>query len=370
MSERIAAQPAARRKPIAQFLPAMGLFRWIQGLLSTRRSAPPQRASRSAPSHREGSLAHAPLAPLPRREPEPARAQPTGVGCLDRDEHLTVVLACPEQDVLIRLGERIARQDFDLPPMPPTSLAAIEAANRPSTEIVALVGLIERDPFLSSELLKTANSAFYATAVPVGSLHDAVMRLGLRAVRGVVFSVAMRSSILNGRGLAQYAEEVWRQSQSVARVARAIARPLGFEPEQAYVLGLLHDVGKVALLGMLRGDAKSANEITPALVGRVFHTYHELAGASMARAWQLPDEIVSVAGKHHDFAGNTTHARSAAFVNLAHKLDLFLALDDAAGFRALAQAPMFDQLATPEANRWRALELAREAWSEPQANAA
>ena len=58
----------------------------------------------------------------------------------------------------------------------------------------------------------------------------------------------MRGAILKGHLLGEYAEEVWRQALSVAGIARAIAPELGIEAEHAFMLGLLQDVGKVALL--------------------------------------------------------------------------------------------------------------------------
>jgi putative nucleotidyltransferase with HDIG domain len=284
------------------------------------------------------------------------------VGNLDREENLMATLEGRARDLMKRLEERIEQGDFEIPRLPPTSLLALEMANRNSVEIKQLVETIERDPLLTSEMLRIANSALYSAANPAATLQQAILRLGLRSVRGVVFSAAMKSSILNGRGLNDYSEEVWRQAQSVARIGRAIAPPLGFDPEQGHMIGLLHDIGKVALLGLLQRELSGPGDATPAIVGRAFHKYHERAGEVMAREWKLPDEIATIAGKHHEFSANEVEPRGAALAFLAHQLDLRLSLDDDNGLRDVLHSPAFEVLGAPEAVRYDVIDRARRAW--------
>jgi putative nucleotidyltransferase with HDIG domain len=135
----------------------------------------------------------------------------------------------------------------------------------------------------------------------------------------------------------------------VARIARAIGGRIGFDPEQAYVIGLLHDIGKIALLGLLEREMGHASMMSPALVGRAFHSSHQRAGRAMALAWKLPEELVSIAGQHHDFAANTEHparrwpSRSPA--------DLFVARRG--GLSHALRSPAFDQLGVASSVRWR-----------------
>jgi len=305
-------------------------------------------------------------APLPKRglakTPMSVLMRPR-VGPLDGEEHVTVLLERAEEDLLQRLGQRIESGKLDIPALPPTSAAALELSNRPSVEVRALVQTIERDPLIASEMLRIANSALYATQHEASSVQEAVMRIGLKSVRNVIFGAAMRSSLGKTKRLDEYAEEVWRQAQAVAVVARALGEPAAFEREHAYLLGLLHDVGKVALLGMLRREMKDVVRLTPALVGRAFHTFHERAGRAMALAWKLPSEVVSIAGCHHDFAANAEHPCAAALVKVAHEIELRLSLRDESGMRALADSPAFAALGiADDGARWRAIEGARKAW--------
>jgi len=331
------------------------------GLAPLRR---PERSPRSRPTAPPERPAATRL-PDPPEEAPPAPLPASRVGNLDRGKHETVVLDSEEGDLIWRVRQRIERGRFRVPQLPSTNLAAIEVASDPSADVAELVELISSDPLLCSELLKTANSVLYATHVPAESMHDAVMRIGLRALRSLVLSASMRGAILKGHLLGEYAEEVWRQALSVAGIARAIAPELGFEAEHAFMLGLLQDVGKVALLTILREEVRDTSEITPAVVGRVFHSTHELAGAAMAAAWKLPGELASVAGGHHDYPANEDFPRSAAFAYLAHQLDLYQSLRDEDGLRALVSSDVMDFLQVPAPNRRRVLERARAAFRRP-----
>ena len=122
------------------------------------------------------------------------------------------------------------------------------------------------------------------------------------------------------------------------------------ERNQAFLLGLLHDVGKVALLACLSKEIKSASEVNSALIGKLFLKAHEAAGLDLAVDWRLSEELVSVAGRHHNFRENEKFPRSAALVTLAHKMDLFLSLNADEEFRQLASGDEFEFLGLADAN--------------------
>jgi HD-like signal output (HDOD) protein len=340
------------------------MIHWLKKVLGLSSPHPP----RGRKTHGQAAVSRTPpLPPLPSEPPAavtgtPAARPASGVGNLDRDEHVTVVLECAEEDLLWNIGRRIERGDLDLPQLPSTSLAAIEMTRQPAADVAELVELISSDPLLCSELLKTANSALYAARIPADTLYDAVMRLGLRALRSMIFSVSVRGVILKGNGLREYAEEVWRQALSVAGVARAISGEARLDREHAFMVGLLQDIGKVSLLAMVRDEVERTSDITPALVGRVFHTFHEKAGSAMAKTWKLSPELVAVAGGHHDYASNEEHGRTAAFAFLAHQLDLYQSLQDESGFHALVDSDVMEYLQFEDDARRRVVDHARRAY--------
>jgi HD-like signal output (HDOD) protein len=274
-------------------------------------------------------------------------------------------LIAAEELLLEEIDRRIQTGEFHLPQLPSKSATIISLANDPRSEIKDLTKLISTDPVLSGELVRTANSAMYAGLEPVRSIQSGVMRIGTRALRTIVLSVSMRGIRLTSKSLASYGEYVWSQTQSVSRIAWSIGPQAGFEQETAYLLAMLHDVGKLPLLSMLDDVSRGGRTVSRALIGKVFQRFHERVGHALAERWQMGDELISVAGCHHDFAANEEFPRSAALVSLAHKLDLYQSLKDDRGFDALLRCDEMGVLGVPEEMRREILETARNAYSSP-----
>ncbi len=267
-----------------------------------------------------------------------------------------------EEALLAEVAAAVAKGEFDLPLIPSTHIALLDLTSDPDADVGKMDRLISTDVALTAALLKTANSVLYAGTRRAETVRGAVLRVGLRGLRSVLLSLSVRSVLFKTNELAPLAEEVWRQSQSVATNARALAVPLGLDPERYYVLGLLHDVGKVPLLDILRRLAPRDRELRAPFIGLVFDRYHEEVGGKLAAAWNLPEEIVSVAGCHHDFERNETHRRSAALVHLAHAQDLFLSSGRPSEYAALATSAAMAELGLAAPMRTGLLDAVRNAY--------
>jgi len=281
---------------------------------------------------------------------------------LDGRDHFSATLTGREEAILGAVSRRVETGDLVLPVLAATSMSAMELTSKNSASVADIVELIAHDAVLSSEMLRVANSALYAGAVPCTTLRDAVVRMGMRATRSMIMSVSMRTMLLRDKALANIALEVWRQSQSAAQIARAIAPSLGMDPERAFLIGLLHDIGKVALLETVRREVRDKIEIRPCLLGRVFFLQHERAGQRIAAAWKLPEELVSVAGSHHHYERNHDFPRSAALARLAHTLDLVLSIGGIGEAQRLEKLPEFDFLEVSTDQRPEILEIVCETY--------
>lgn len=240
-----------------------------------------------------------------------------------------------DSELMDRIAVRIETRDFSLPKLPSTHMTVMDLAANPKVQVEDIVQALSRDLVLSSEILKTSNSVLMGAHTPADTLHDAVMRLGMRSLRSMILSMSMRGALLRDPAIELYAKEVWRQSTSVAKLARVIGTAIKIDPEHAFLLGLMHDIGKVALLAILAEEISSTHQLSSALIGDAFRRFHEQAGVAMAESWQLTEELISVAGCHHNIRTNKDHPRAAALVCLAHKMDLFLTMGSEDGFQSL-----------------------------------
>ena len=227
-----------------------------------------------------------------------------------------------ERAFLSGLQKAIRAGALELPQLPSSSSRAIALAQDPKVGLEDIVDVLASDPSLSSFLLRTANSSAIGGRHEVGTLRDAITRVGLRRLRTIVLAASMRSMIKGPDVVMDHAAEIWRQANSVAVIAQSLAGQLGIDSERAMLVGLLHDVGKIPILARL--GAHYGSELKPLMVGTAYHLFHEEAGATMARAWSLSSEITSVAACHHSFAKNEAHGNMAALVSLAGKVDFML----------------------------------------------
>ncbi len=315
------------------------LFKKLPDDLRRARAEPRQPAERVTPR---------PEAPTPRNEPPAAQApapapsfpEPVGgVGNLDLFQDLKDGLEFEEQALLARVGERVEEGKFELPHLPSTQMTLLELTSNPDADMGKVERHVSTDLALTASILKAANSVLYSGTRKVEDVRGAILRLGLRGLRSALYSCSLKGVIFRAKGLDQYAEEIWRQARSVAGAARALAVPLCLDPERVFVLGLLHDVGKVPLLAILKKEAPPSFDFRRPFVGVVLGAFHERVGRRLTANWNLPEEVVEVSGCHHDFGANTGFLKSAALVNLAHRQDLYLSCGEEAKYESLIEYP-------------------------------
>ena len=145
--------------------------------------------------------------------------------------------------------EEILQKVNAIPAFPATVIKLIKMMDDPNVSVSSIKEVIRTDEGLTVKLLRVANSAFYRGRREIKTIEDAVIVLGLRTVKSMIFSVTVSpilSKELSGYDLGK--EALWRQSQLSAMTAQTIAKKCKFkEVDLAYTAGLLKDVGKVVL---------------------------------------------------------------------------------------------------------------------------
>ncbi|HJK98512.1 MAG TPA: HDOD domain-containing protein [Polyangiaceae bacterium LLY-WYZ-14_1] len=235
--------------------------------------------------------------------------------------------------------------DYHPPPLPSVALRVHELTKRPDVPMGEVVGLIERDAMLAAEVLRLAQSPFYATKVPPQSLDDVAARLGLNTLRNLVWEVAA-GRVFKVPAYQPAMENLRAHSVAVARLSRLVSSYTAVNAEQAFLCGLLHDVGWVACLLALAEGARSRGAAPPALADVVDEvgTIHGEAGATVARLWSLPGDLGLVLEHHHDPRIQGFVHPLSAVVAIANDLavergaGLDLSLQD--GPRDLVEAPV------------------------------
>jgi HD-like signal output (HDOD) protein len=194
-------------------------------------------------------------------------------------------------------------------PTLPVLLAQVERAlANEMTGVHALGQIIERDPALATKLLKVANSALFTRGDPITTIGAAVTRLGLRQVRSVCLAVGVVRAFGTARTLDH--RRYWEHSAAVALLAERLTqrcqRYAHIEGAEAYVAGLVHDVGLLILDQFFPAEFAATQEETDAEarprwqveIERLGIDHGEVAGNLLAR-WQLPGKVIAAVTFHH-----------------------------------------------------------------------
>lgn len=196
----------------------------------------------------------------------------------------------------LSLIERLSGGRAALPVLPSVAQMALDLVNDPEAHVGEFARLVEKDPPIAARFLSVANSALYSRGRKVTSLEEAVMRLGLYGCRDLLMQVVYASTL---SGLRRYQAEVQRsfeRSVLSGLLCRAAAAELNIRSKEAYLCGLLHDIGESRTYRILselpdKGDDGEVKQLV--------HRYHERAGEELAKAWKLPEEIQEVCRDHH-----------------------------------------------------------------------
>jgi len=223
------------------------------------------------------------------------------VGDASLDEASTVrVSALPESreaTVEAALLRELASERAGLPLLPEAAAEALRLAEDPRTSMAHIAQLVERDPPLAARFIAIANSAAYSRGPKIASMQVALVRVGLAASRDLLFQVVYERS---NRELSSYQTEVARSfdhSVRAAIAARAVAHELTKPCENAYLCGLLHDIGEARIYRILAKLPKAPPAGT--FVNDLVAAHHCRAGAEVALAWRLPRDIADVCLHHH-----------------------------------------------------------------------
>ena len=195
----------------------------------------------------------------------------------------------------------LARPLTDFPRPPQVALEVMALSQKPNARIEDIASVLEREPLLAGKVLKLANSALYSAAVPCVTLKQALIRMGLMTVRNVVMEAAMQMTVIHAEGLNETLESIRRHSSAVAWVSRFVARNTPLDAENAFLLGLVHEVGLSLALVSLADFCRSKRQ--PAQLDELSwlaaEETHERFGRAVLESWGLPPVITNVIDHHH-----------------------------------------------------------------------
>lgn len=216
----------------------------------------------------------------------------------------------------------------DLPSLPSVIVKVMEVLNNPKSSAQDVKKIIENDYIQTVRILRVANSSYYSFPQKISTVTTAIVLLGFSEIKNLLLSSSVYDFFEKNKGEKQFVFSQTKfldHSIGVAIAARTIGEFISYdEPEELFVGGLLHDIGKVIMHQFMEEDFEKLikNVIkTKSLMykkeKRILGYNHPEVGMMLAKKWKLADKISDMIAYHHRPFLSKNYKREAAIINLA-----------------------------------------------------
>jgi HD-like signal output (HDOD) protein len=211
--------------------------------------------------------------------------------------------------------------DLSAPVLPAVAQRIIDLASDPDVALTTLAGLVSKDQVVAARVLGLANSAHFASLQASSTVSDAVIRLGTGAVRNVVLTVCLTSRMQDPAVYGARGRDMVDHAIGAAYLARMLAERAQASADEAFLYGLLHDIGKLVILKQAHAYQKrTGRRLDPAIVDLAVLERHAAFGALTLRRWRLPETLDGPVLHHHDYVAARGCRKTAAVAYAANLL--------------------------------------------------
>ena len=203
-----------------------------------------------------------------------------------------------------------------LPALPQVLVEILNACQSNDTAFQEIADIVSRDASIAARVLSMANSSFFNRGAPIRSLDRALLVLGTETLKTIVITATIHQffSGINNKDK-RFLKEFWRRSLNCALLAKSMAILTSYpQPEEAYLCGLLHNVGELVLVSNLRDEYLELLEEFPNEDARFKHELgclgvdHAELSALLMEEWGLGTYSVDAARYHHANLGDVLGA--------------------------------------------------------------
>lgn len=200
----------------------------------------------------------------------------------------------------IRTGAWQSFEHTSLPLAPGLLGHVLRLAGNDDPTAGGLIALVRHDQVLTAQVLRLANSAAVGALREVTTVDGAVVRLGTKTVRNMVMSLCLASWSAEDLALLE-GEHFMEHAIGTAYLARAAGALTGIDGEDAFVAGLLHDIGKILLIRLRSAYVRSiGSPPAPDVFRRVVADCHAESGALLLQMWGVPQVLRDTIRWHHE----------------------------------------------------------------------
>jgi HD-like signal output (HDOD) protein len=292
LKESVQAKTASSPKPVAQAKPAQAIAVAVSRPATAARPVVPIKASQAKPVAARVAVPPRPPAPKP-TVPKPAVESNSAATRTDERASALAFLG--------NLATEVSKGTVNLPCFPDVVMRIRKALAEPDVGLSEIVKIVGTEPRLAARLLQAANSAaFNPAGKHLTDLRAAITRLGHRPVQSAAMSFAVKQLRLAPalRAISKPLNVLWEQSISVAAICQVVARRTRVSPEEAFLTGLLHGIGRLYI--MVRSVGKSDELYQDPSFVDMIASWHPAIGKAVLENWGFDDHMCEALGDQDD----------------------------------------------------------------------
>lgn len=219
----------------------------------------------------------------------------------DNLENVDIPLEVTSIPLFQRVYAAIANDEVELPVLPNIAVRILDVMHDENIALRDIEHILQADLSLATLIVKTANSALFRLGQPVKTLEQAIIVLGTKLVKNLILVLSARPLFVNKtKVIKDMLKIAWQHSVEVGAVAYALAEELPqFDPNQALLCGLIHDIGMVPLLNHARKFPRLLTSRTELEV--LNRQLHGLVGELLLTKWNFPQEFIDVCRNADDW---------------------------------------------------------------------
>ncbi|MDT3738287.1 MAG: HDOD domain-containing protein [Candidatus Kapabacteria bacterium] len=244
---------------------------------------------------------------------------------------------------MLNVHEFIHSPEFAV--LPDALSKILELYNPADTDIKTVSDIIETDENLSVKLLRVVNLPVFALGTEVKTLNQTIEILGKDRFLNIVVGVSIFSNFYTSENKAvnSILEDFWWHSSCVGMIAKSIIKKTNKSfDENEFIGGLLHDIGKLALIEY---DVEKYFEVIRLVEEEkyqdieaenyIFSTDHTIVGEEIAKLWKLPEQLSDIINFHNNLNDLTRNQELVASVRIADMISEIWGAGFHEGIRAL-----------------------------------
>jgi HD-like signal output (HDOD) protein len=267
-------------------------------------------------------------------------------------------------ELLWQQHNELVDNTMQLPSLPAVALKVNQLIEQDDVDVSSIAKAVNSDPAIAAKLIRAANSPLYHGQAQADSCERAIVRLGMGTTRQLVMSFAMRELFTTeSPALQKRMAELWRHSTEVAAICFVLAQKTKkFEPEQAMLAGLLHDIGIVPLLAHAEQQPNLAKD--QAALEQLLNHNRGKVGTMMLRKWNFPEKFVVAAAHAEEWERNSGNELDYADLVIVAQLHGFIGTSKMPKIPPMDALPAFQKLTEGNVDPRASLEILKQAKQE------